>query len=94
MPIYEYRCHACGAVYETLQSISDATIPPCETCGSEQTDRLVSLSSFQLKGSGWYVTDYKGKNGQQPTEKKTDKSDTKTTDSAPKAEAKPTTQAE
>ena len=59
MPIYEYRCNACGSEYESFQRITDDTNAPCEACNSGDVGRLVSMSSFHLKGSGWYVTDYK-----------------------------------
>ncbi len=59
MPIYEYQCQTCGAVTEKLQKFSDE---PLRTCGcGGNLEKLVSRSSFQLKGSGWYVTDYKTK---------------------------------
>jgi len=59
MPIYEYRCQTCGEVVEKLQKFSD---DPLRTCGcGGNLEKLVSRSSFQLKGSGWYVTDYKTK---------------------------------
>ena len=62
MPIYEYQCKSCGNEYEAFQRISDEGRPPCDHCGSGEVQRLVSLSAFHLKGNGWYVTDYKGKN--------------------------------
>ena len=59
MPIYEYQCHTCGEVMEKLQKFSD---DPLRTCGcGGKLEKLISRSSFQLKGSGWYVTDYKTK---------------------------------
>jgi len=61
MPIYEYECKSCGAHVEKMQRISEPPLTTCPECGGE-LHKLVSLSSFQLKGSGWYVTDYKGKN--------------------------------
>lgn len=57
MPIYEYRCRACGHEFDKLQRM-DADAPPCAQCGEDATERKVSLSSFRLKGSGWYKTDY------------------------------------
>ncbi len=64
MPYYEYRCNGCGHQYEKLQRITDDSRPPCEACGSGDVSRLVSHTSFVLKGSGWYVTDYgRGKGG-------------------------------
>ncbi len=88
MPIYEYRCKACGALYEKLQSITDSSRPPCESCGSSDTTRLISMSAFHLKGSGWYVTDYKAKNNGSsvPSEKKPGES--KPSESKP-SESKP-----
>src|SRR5262245_8383931 len=57
MPIYEYRCKRCGSQFEVIQRISEAPLKKCRDCGSP-LEQLVSRSSFQLKGSGWYVTDY------------------------------------
>lgn len=59
MPIYEYQCETCGKVMEKLQKFSDDPLRTCE-CGGDLV-KLISRSSFQLKGSGWYVTDYKTK---------------------------------
>src|SRR5262249_50263577 len=56
MPIYEYRCDRCG-VFETTQRITDPALEKCPTC-NKKVRRLISATSFQLKGSGWYVTDY------------------------------------
>jgi putative FmdB family regulatory protein len=64
MPIYEYRCDACGHEFEVMQKMSDGPIRKCEACGRLKVKRLVSQTSFVLKGSGWYVTDYAGKKGQ------------------------------
>jgi len=63
MPIYEYHCDACGKEFEEMQKFSDAPIDKCPLCGGH-AHRLISHSSFVLKGTGWYVTDYanKGKN--------------------------------
>jgi putative FmdB family regulatory protein len=57
MPIYEYRCDACGNEFEEMQKFSDAPIDKCPTCGGH-SQRLISHSTFVLKGTGWYVTDY------------------------------------
>lgn len=59
MPIYEYRCDACGAELEKLQKISDPPLQDCPECGRAALAKLVSASSFRLKGSGWYETDFK-----------------------------------
>ena len=61
MPLYEYQCDACGARFERIQKFSDPPIETCPTCGGH-VHKLVSSPAFQLKGSGWYVTDY-GKSG-------------------------------
>lgn len=60
MPIYEYECESCGYVKENWQKVSDPPLSICEKCGG-QMHKLISHSSFHLKGSGWYVTDYAGK---------------------------------
>ena len=60
MPIYEYECEKCGKTFEVLQKFSDAPLTSCDCSGKLR--KLISQSSFHLKGSGWYVTDYKGKN--------------------------------
>ncbi len=62
MPIYEYECRKCGAHLEKRQSITDEPLKICEQCGGELVKKI-SLSGFQFKGAGWYVTDYAGKNG-------------------------------
>ena len=59
MPIYEYRCAACGHELETLQKLSDSPLTACPACGQERLNKLVSAAGFRLKGSGWYATDFK-----------------------------------
>jgi putative FmdB family regulatory protein len=59
MPIYEYRCGACGAEKEVLQKISDPPLTQCPACGKPEMVKLVSAAGFQLKGTGWYATDFK-----------------------------------
>ena len=59
MPIYEYRCRACGFEKEYLQKHADAPIEVCERCGQAAMSKLLSAAGFQLKGSGWYATDFK-----------------------------------
>jgi len=61
MPIYEYRCHKCGQMIEMMQKFSDAPLTRCPQC-SGKVSKIISNCTFHLKGSGWYVTDYK-KNG-------------------------------
>lgn len=65
MPIYEYRCASCGFEKEYLQKLSDAPITVCESCSQPTMTKLVSAAGFQLKGSGWYATDFKN-GGQKP----------------------------
>lgn len=57
MPIYEYRCEQCGRQFEVMQRMTEPLLATCEKCGG-QVRRLISQTSFVLKGSGWYVTDY------------------------------------
>ncbi len=59
MPIYAYRCEACGFAKELLQKISDAPLTDCESCGKPAMKKQVTAAGFQLKGSGWYVTDFR-----------------------------------
>lgn len=61
MPIYEYQCAACGQVVERWQKISDSPLADCPGCGGS-LHKIISSCAFHLKGSGWYVTDYAGKN--------------------------------
>lgn len=62
MPIYEYQCEHCGQSTEFIQKLSDAPHVTCPLCGQDALKKTVSRTSFQLKGSGWYVTDFKDKN--------------------------------
>jgi putative FmdB family regulatory protein len=86
MPIYEYECSKCGTVEEIFQKFSDKPLTKCKRC-SGKVHKLISHSSFHLKGSGWYVTDYAN------TSKKSTPASTKQTESAPTAanESKPST---
>ena len=59
MPIYEYRCDACGHYLDALQKIADAPLRDCPSCEASALRRLVSAPNFRLKGSGWYETDFK-----------------------------------
>lgn len=80
MPIYEYRCDRCGHEKEYLQKVSDPLITVCPSCGESAMKKLISAAGFQLKGSGWYATDFKNGSG---------KSAAAATASAATAEAKP-----
>ena len=59
MPIYEYRCNACGHQDEHLQKVADAPLTVCPVCGKDQYTKQLSAAGFQLKGTGWYATDFK-----------------------------------
>ena len=72
MPIYEYKCIECGQHLEKMQKVSDAPLTVCESCGGK-LEKQISLSGFQFKGEGWYVTDYSKKSG--PTPEKSKKSE-------------------
>jgi putative FmdB family regulatory protein len=64
MPIYEYRCASCGFTKDHLQKLSDAPLTDCPQCGQATYAKALTAAGFQLKGSGWYQTDFK--NGQKP----------------------------
>ncbi|MBV9242004.1 MAG: zinc ribbon domain-containing protein [Acidobacteria bacterium] len=81
MPIYEYKCQQCGAQFEKRQSVSDAPLTTCEKCHGK-LEKQWSLSGFQFKGAGWYVTDYSGKG--KASEKSSSSESTGNTDSASK----------
>jgi putative FmdB family regulatory protein len=91
MPIYEYRCNACGHKLESLQRLSDAPLVTCPACGKDALAKQLSAAGFQLKGSGWYATDFKN-SGSKPPAKDTAKPDAKADAPASAAsEAKPDT---
>jgi putative FmdB family regulatory protein len=60
MPIYAYRCAACGHAKDVLQKLSDPVLTTCPACGAESFAKQLTAAGFQLKGSGWYATDFKG----------------------------------
>ena len=70
MPIYEYRCAACGHELEALQKLSDAPLTQCPSCHKPELKKLLSAAGFQLKGSGWYATDFRN-SGAKPAVKDT-----------------------
>ena len=89
MPIYEYRCAACGHQDEHLQKVSDKPLTKCPACGKPKYQKQLSAAGFQLKGTGWYATDFKG-SAKKSADKKTEKSETKTdSKSETKSDAKP-----
>jgi putative FmdB family regulatory protein len=89
MPIYEYECQKCGAHTEAMQKVSDKPLTKCKVCGGKM-EKKWSLSGFQFKGEGWYVTDYSKKS----EEKKETKADGKTvtTEDKPKTETETKTE--
>lgn len=94
MPVYEYQCVKCGRVTEAWQKFSDPPITECELCHGRMR-KLISPSTFHLKGTGWYVTDYASKSGRnqgntKKPEKKTGENAAKTADSAQKSSQKKT----
>jgi putative FmdB family regulatory protein len=80
MPIYAYKCGSCGHSKDVLQKISDPLLTVCPACGAATFSKQLTAAGFQLKGSGWYVTDFRGGNSAAPaTDGKSDgKSDSKT----------------
>ena len=71
MPIYEYQCRKCGKQFEAFQGITDPDLKTCRFCRGK-VQKMMSLSSFSLKGTGWYATDYKGKKPQTVKPKSTE----------------------
>lgn len=81
MPIYAYRCESCGHEQDVLQKLSDAPLTDCPSCGQPALRKQVTAAGFQLKGSGWYVTDFRDK-GQGKAAKKADGGESKPADGA------------
>lgn len=94
MPIYEYQCKECGHHLEALQKVTDTPLRECPECQKNSLEKLVSATSFQLKGTGWYETDFKNKKTpakSENTETKTESntsSETKTETSSEKSSTK------
>ena len=86
MPIYAYRCEACGHTKDVLQKVSDPLLTVCPSCGAEAFQKQVTAAGFQLKGSGWYVTDFRGGNSKKAPAEKDEPAST----DAAKPDAKPT----
>lgn len=86
MPIYEYRCDACGHEHEAIRKFSDAPLTTCPACGKEALVKKVSAAGFQLKGSGWYQTDFRG--GSKPPVALPVKSDAAASDAKSGSESK------
>ena len=88
MPIYEYKCQDCGVHLEKRQNVSDAPLTQCEKCGG-RLEKQISLSGFQFKGDGWYVTDYAGKKSGGTESTASTNSASKSTDDKPATSDKP-----
>jgi putative FmdB family regulatory protein len=95
MPIYEYRCAACGHQDDHLQKVSEAPLTKCPACGKKKYQKQLTAAGFQLKGSGWYATDFRGGAKKADQAKPDAKADTKAEAAAgTKTEAKTETKAE
>ena len=86
MPIYEYRCNKCGHQREYLQRMSDAPLTRCPECGKRSFNKMMSAAGFQLKGTGWYATDFKN-SGAKPAAKTTEAKSDKPADSGKPADS-------
>ena len=96
MPIYAYRCTGCGHAKDVLQKVSDPLLTDCPACGAATFTKQVTAAGFQLKGSGWYVTDFRGGNqaapkseGEGATDKSKDTAKDTVTGAAPAKAAEP-----
>ena len=94
MPIYEYVCEACGHEFDAIQKFSEKPIKECPKCGKKKAKRKLSASAFHLKGSGWYVTDYKksgagGSSSSTETASEPKPAESKPAEPAKTAESKP-----
>lgn len=78
MPIYAYQCQACGHAFDLMQKMTDPAPENCPSCGKAEVRKQLSAAGFQLKGSGWYATDFKSGSSAKPAEKESG------TDSGPK----------
>jgi putative FmdB family regulatory protein len=96
MPIYEYRCNVCGHQEEHLQKVSEAPLSVCPACGKPEYRKQLSAAGFQLKGTGWYATDFKGGSKKTADKKSDDKKSDAKTESKPesKSDSKPETKSE
>lgn len=89
MPIYAYRCEACGFAKDHLQKISDPLLVTCPACGQDTYRKQLTAAGFQLKGQGWYATDFKdsGKSAPSPGSKPSDSKPSESCQCCPGAEA-------
>ncbi len=91
MPIYAYKCGSCGHAKDVLQKISDAPLTACPACGAQAFSTQVTAAGFQLKGSGWYATDFRGGSG--ASAPAADSAASKPADNAPASTATSTSEA-
>jgi putative FmdB family regulatory protein len=88
MPIYEYRCQGCGHELEVIQKLNEPVLMECPSCRQPALKKLISAAGFQLKGNGWYATDFKGSGqGASPAKEDAKKEDAKKEDAKKDAEA-------
>ena len=85
MPIYAYKCESCGFAKDVLQKMSDAPLEVCPTCAQPTFKKQLTAAGFQLKGSGWYATDFKGGGTSAPASVAPTESGSGTSDAAPAA---------
>ncbi|HZR70482.1 MAG TPA: zinc ribbon domain-containing protein [Burkholderiales bacterium] len=92
MPIYEYRCSSCGFQKEYLQKVTDPILTRCPECDKDTFSKLLSAAGFQLKGSGWYATDFKNSGAKKPeaTKDKTESKDSGKSDAKDGGKSKET----
>lgn len=84
MPIYEYRCQNCEKISEFFQKLSDAPKTECPSCKKNTLKKQISSTNFQLKGSGWYVTDFRDQKKPLPADKKSEPAKKSTSEAKPK----------
>ena len=90
MPIYGYRCGACGQEHEALQKLSEPPLTVCPACGKAELKKQLSAAGFQLKGSGWYASDFKNKSADKKPEAKKPEAKTAEAKTETKPDPKPT----
>jgi putative FmdB family regulatory protein len=91
MPIYAYKCASCGFAKDVLQKVSDTPLSVCPECGAQAFNKQITAAGFQLKGSGWYVTDFRGGSGGSTASKSDDKkpAEAAKSDSSTSSDSKP-----
>lgn len=89
MPIYAYRCAACGHTKDVLQKLADAPLVVCPACGAAAFAKQITAAGFQLKGSGWYATDFKNNGNAKPAAKPAEGTPAPAADTAGKSDSAP-----